>query len=43
MRVVDFYIVKVHYICQVFKCKELDGTSQKGKCKEIVGTEGACF
>ena len=27
----------------VLKCKELDGTSQKEKCKEMVGMEGVRY
>ena len=43
MEVVDFYIIKLYYFRKVLECKELDGTSQKGKCKEMGGTEGVIY
>ena len=36
----DFYIIKLYHFGKVLKCIELNGTSRKGKCIEIRGTEG---
>lgn len=41
MGVVDSYVIKFYYIWEALKSKELDGTSQKGKCEEMVRTERA--
>lgn len=43
MRVVsgyDFYIIKGYCFGKILKCLELSGTSIKGKCIVIKGTEG---
>lgn len=38
--ILSFKLLKPYYFWKVLKYKELEGTSQNGKFKELGGTEG---